>query len=322
MIELILRGLSREKLSIFLFHKVPLQASKLEPYDLAYADFIKMLDYIRGHFSVVPLDEAVDRLSEGRLPPAAACLTFDDGYSGWVEHVMPALLQRNLHATFFLTTGQFSGKAMWHERVGQVMTQLPACRLTLCDSELGPLDISDDNSRLQAVRRIEQYLKYLPRSRREYLIEQLEAMSGVQPAALSLMTEDDARTLHSKGFSIGAHTINHPILTLCTECEARDEIASVRESLSAVIGGDVTGFAYPNGRPAQDFNERHVRLVKDAGYKYAVTTQWGAATQSTSLYQIPRFTPWGPGTLRMSYQLARNYLVPGKSLNIPESALV
>ena len=72
MIELVLRGLSREKLSIFLFHKVPLQASKLAPQDLAFVDFLKMLDYVSEHFNVLPLDEAVNKLSTGRLP-AAAC---------------------------------------------------------------------------------------------------------------------------------------------------------------------------------------------------------------------------------------------------------
>ena len=159
MMELVLRGLSREKLSIFLFHKVPLQASKLAPYDLAYTDFLKMLDYVAEHFSVLPLDEAVDRLGKGKLPAATACLTFDDGYCSWVEHVMPALLERKLHATFFLTTGQFAGKPMWNERVEQAMTLLPEGRLQFDDAELESLDVRDEASRLQAVRRVEQYLK-------------------------------------------------------------------------------------------------------------------------------------------------------------------
>lgn len=322
MIELVLHGLSREKLSVFLFHKVPLQPSKLAPQDLAFVDFLKMLDYVSEHFHVLPMDEAVERLATGRLPAAAACLTFDDGYSSWVEHVMPALLSRNLHATFYVTTGQFAGKPMWHERVEQAMSLLPEGHHRLFDAELDILEVVDEASRLIAVRRVEQYLKYLPMARREDLIEHLEGLSGASPQQLTLMPEADVRTLHGKGFAIGAHTVNHPILTLCSEAEARREIAEGRESLAAMTGAPVTGFAYPNGRPAQDFNERHVRLVKEAGYKYAVTTQWGAATPATSLLQIPRFTPWGPGALRMSYQLARNYLLPGKTLGLAESVLV
>ena len=194
--------------------------------------------------------------------------------------------------------------------------------LRLFNAELEDLNVSDETTRLHAIRRVEQYLKYLPLARREHLIEHLESLAGVCPANLDLMLEEDVRTLHAKGFSIGAHTVNHPILTLCSEREARDEIATAQELLSSLTGSKVRGFAYPNGRPAQDFNERHVRLVKEAGYEYAVTTQWGAATPETSLYQIPRFTPWGPSTLKMSYQLARNYLLPGKTLGITESALV
>jgi peptidoglycan/xylan/chitin deacetylase (PgdA/CDA1 family) len=323
MIEFVLRKLSRDKLSIFLFHKVPVMPTRLAPYELVLADFLRMLDYVAEHFSVIPLDEAIVLLDTGRkLPPRAACLTFDDGYRSWVEHVMPALLERGLHATFFVTTGQFSDKPMWHERVEQAMTLMPEGRLDLVDSELETLTIADEATRLLAVRRVEQYLKYLPLARRERLIAHLENLSGTDPLVLDRMPEADVRTLHAKGFAIGAHTINHPILTLCNEQEARDEIAVARESLAALTGGQVNGFAYPNGRPAQDFNERHVRLVREAGYRYAVTTQWGAATAGTSLFQIPRFTPWGPSAWHMSYQLARNYLLPGKMLGITESALV
>lgn len=322
MIEMVLRSLSREKLSIFLFHKIPLAASKLAPYDLAFEEFQRMLDYIAERFNVVPLDEATQLLGAGKLPERAACLTFDDGYFGWVEHVMPELLSRNLHATFFITTCQFSGKPMWHERVELALSQLPPGEISLPDAELGVLPVNDEATRLFALRRIEQYLKYLPLARRERLIEYLENVSGAHPGDLQLMAAEDVRALHAKGFSIGAHTINHPILTLCSEAEARNEIAEARESLSALLNASVDGFAYPNGRPAQDFNERHVRLVKEAGYKYAVTTQWGAATAETSLLQIPRFTPWGPSSFKMSYQLARNYLLPGKTLGITESVLV
>jgi len=47
-------------------------------------------------------------LSE-RFPENAACLTFDDGYASFIEHVLPVLMDRKLSATLFIIT-DFVGK--------------------------------------------------------------------------------------------------------------------------------------------------------------------------------------------------------------------
>ena len=117
---------------------------------------------------------------------------------------------------------------------------------------------------------------------------------------------DSVRLLHSQGFDIGAHTVEHPILTECTREQARSEIGASKEELEAIIGGRVHSFAYPNGRPNTDYGQEHVDMVKALGYKVAVTTSNGAATRGADIFQLPRFTPWGLSDERIAYQLARN----------------
>lgn len=93
---------------------------------------------------------------------------------------------------------------------------------------------------------------------------------------------------------------------------ARAEIASGREMLEGMIGGRVRLFAYPNGKPGQDYLADHVRMVKDLGFDAAVSTAYGAATARSDLYQLPRFTPWDRGTLRLTLRMAQNMLrTPG-----------
>jgi peptidoglycan/xylan/chitin deacetylase (PgdA/CDA1 family) len=165
---------------------------------------------------------------------------------------------------------------------------------------------------------LEQELKYLTLSAREQALVRLEAAAGVRPESLSRMTTAQLRDLHSQGFGVGGHTINHPILDYCNDAELVEEVAGVREQLAAIVGGSIAGFAYPNGQPNADFSRHHVQAVRRAGYRYAVTTHWGVANPHTSPFQIPRFTPWAQREWHALYQAGRNLLV--QPVQVPETA--
>lgn len=68
-------------------------------------EFGRHLDWLSARSEVVPLGAVVDRLaapSDGR--PIVA-VTFDDGYEDNHAHALPALVDRGLTATFFVTSG-------------------------------------------------------------------------------------------------------------------------------------------------------------------------------------------------------------------------
>jgi phosphatidylinositol alpha-1,6-mannosyltransferase len=124
---------------------------------------------------------------------------------------------------------------------------------------------------------------------------------------------NSVRKLRDMGFDIGAHTVRHPILTECSQADAMTEIGGSREELEGIIGAKVSLFAYPNGRPNRDYQDEHVAMVKACGYEAAVATCNGTARGSTDLFELPRFVPWTAERARLTYQLARNYVVgPGK----------
>ena len=311
-----LQVLSKGKLSVFLFHKVPLQSDPLVPGDITLAAFERVLDQIVSQFHVLPLEDAVARLQSGRLPRRAACITFDDGYADWMAGAAPALLKRNLHATFFITTGQFDGLPLWHERIHAAVRAHPGPVLDIAMPSLGKPSLATLVDRMALVVRLEQELKYLTLAARQKALLQLEAAAGVRPEALPVMSEAQLRDLHSQGFGVGGHTINHPILDYCSERELVEEIVGVKDRLQAIVGGTIAGFAYPNGRPHADFSRHHVEAVRRAGYTYAVTTHWGAATSNTSPFQIPRFTPWAQREWHALYQVGRNLLI--RPVHVPE----
>lgn len=304
----VLKFFARNKLSVFLFHKVPVTADAIFPTDVNLAGFEQTIDFVAEHFNVLPLDEAVAAMQRGKLPPNSACITFDDGYPGWLTGPVAALERRNLHATFFITSGQFKGVPMWHERVGCAVKAAPGPSLELPGFGLPPLPLHNMQDRCVAAQRLESFLKYQSLEAREMLLLRLEAAAAVRMQDVPCMAVDDLRALHSKGFGIGAHTVLHPILSLCDATQSAYEIGAAREELELIVGGAVRCFAYPNGRPVKDFTADHIRMVQKAGYHYAVTTQSGWAGSNTPVFQIPRFTPWGPDGWHMALQLARNLM--------------
>ena len=305
-----LRFLARDKLSVFLFHKVPAVADPIVPQDLDIKGFKRMLDFVGEHFKVIPIDDAVQSMQVGKLPSRAACITFDDGYPGWIEGAVAELERRNFHATFYITSGQFNGVPMWHERVAHAVKSAPGPTLALVGFGLPALSVATLHDRQTTATLVETFLKYQPLDIRDKLLVRLENVAGVQSQDVPRMNLQDLRALYNKGFGVGAHTALHPILTLCDEDQAFREIGLVREEISALVGGSVHSFAYPNGRPVTDFNADHIRMVQRAGYRHAVTTQRGWATKNTPVFQIPRFTPWGPEAGHMALQLGRNLLTP------------
>ena len=309
MFNLPIKVLAQGKLTIFLFHKVPLIPDPVLPNEMDLPAFEHLLDTVVSCFSVIPYEEAVAGLTNDCLPPRAACITFDDGYESWLQGVVPVLEKRQLHATFFITTGQFEGRALWHERIAHAVKNWPTEAVDISHPAFPVAQVQTPEQRTGVVLALENFLKYLTLEVRNELLVTLEQGAGVTCDQVTRMSVADLKAIHQRGFGIGAHTVDHPILTYCDEVQALHEIGAAREILEGYIGAPVRSFAYPNGRPYADYSASHVELVKRAGYASAVTTQPGVGVPGRSVFQIPRVTPWAKAPLRVVLQLGRNLMV-------------
>jgi peptidoglycan/xylan/chitin deacetylase (PgdA/CDA1 family) len=72
-------------------------------------------------------------------------------------------------------------------------------------------------------------------------------------------------------FAIGAHTRTHPALPKLSDDAAWIEIAGSKRDVEEHVGQRVTAFAYPAGL----YGEREIRMVREAGYRVAVTVDPG-----------------------------------------------
>jgi peptidoglycan/xylan/chitin deacetylase (PgdA/CDA1 family) len=258
---------------------------------------------LAAEFKVLPLREACLRLARGQLPTRAVSITFDDGYADNEQLALPVLKRFGLQATFFVTTGYTGGRIMFNDAVIETVRRASVGTHNLSTLGLGTHSIGDVASRRAAIRSLIGQLKYRPLQERSRLVEQLgDAMSATPPNRL-MMDAAQIKHLCDEGMEIGAHTVNHPILKSIGEDEARSEIESSKRTLEEITGGPVTLFAYPNGKPGQDYGPEHVRLVREAGFAAAVSTVGGVAHRRSDLFQLPRFGPWDKNPLRLGARL-------------------
>ena len=83
---------------------------------------------------------------------------------------------------------------------------------------------------------------------------------------------------------VQAHTRTHPWLPRLDDAQAREEIAGSKCDLEQHLGHPVTSFCYPAGL----YGPREVRLVRDAGYRSAVTTDPGVNNAGIDLDRLRR----------------------------------
>jgi glycosyltransferase involved in cell wall biosynthesis/peptidoglycan/xylan/chitin deacetylase (PgdA/CDA1 family) len=204
------------------------------------------LDALARNHRFVPYEVLIEALQSGAwddIPPKALAATFDDGHRGNAA-LMPVLEAYDVVPTIFLSTGLVgTDEPYWWTAPG-------------VDHEA---------------------LKRVPNS------ERLERLAARPPrtSERQALSTDEVRLLAGR-VRFGAHTRSHPILPMCTEDEADDEIAGSKLDVERLTGEPCLDFSYPNG----DYGPREVELVRRAGFRSARTIEPGWVEPGTDPYRV------------------------------------
>ncbi len=297
------------RLSTLIFHRVLRQPDELFPGEVDARQFDDICRWVKQWFNVLPLDEAVRRLEAGTLPSRALSITFDDGYEDNESVARPILQKHGLTATFFVATGFLDGGRMWNDTIIESvrLTRLQALDLSAwTQADFGHHDLSTPGLRRTAIDVIIGQAKYLEPAERLRFTRFLAEAAQVDVPDDLMMRSDQVRSLRRAGMQVGAHTVSHPILAKLGDQEARHEMSHSKQHLEALLGEPVTLFAYPNGRPGDDYLPVNVAQARDCGFAAAMSTVWGTSRQGDDLFQLRRFTPWDRTRMRFGLRLAGN----------------
>jgi peptidoglycan/xylan/chitin deacetylase (PgdA/CDA1 family) len=297
---------TKAPLSILIFHRVLDEPDPLFPDEMHARRFDEVCAWLKRWFQVLPLDVAVSSLKAGSLPARAACITFDDGYADNFKVAMPILQRHGLVATFFIATGFLDGGRMWNDTIIESVRKCAQVDLDLSPIGLGRHPVEGIDNKRSAINQLINAIKYQPVADRVALTRELASLSNASLPDDLMMTSREVKSMRAGGMQIGAHTQSHPILARLGEAEAREEIQGSKVFLEALLGERIGLFAYPNGKPGEDYSPENIETVKSLGFDAAVSTQWGVSRPGDDLFQIRRFTPWDRSRLRFGARLLQN----------------
>lgn len=240
--------------------------------------FIKQLDYISKNFNAITLKDLCECLkSNKKIPRNSIVLTVDDGHEDFYRIAFPLLIERNIPATLFATTG-FVNKDLWlwPDKVTWLLSDLTELKT---DIQFGSVilrkGVVDGRQKEKYWKEIIDYLLSLNEQKKIERIKQFGAfldkvLPVIAPQEYSSCSWGQLKEMQASGIEIGAHTVTHPSLGRVERKQARAEIEGSLEALTEHLGKKQRTFCYPNGTPS-DYNFFIQDLVKQVGFSCAVT---------------------------------------------------
>src|SRR5215212_7346655 len=103
-----LEGYCPFEIPILLYHHLEPRHPAKTPYAISVAQFERQLNLLqRARFTTINFQQLLGVMLKGnRLPDKSVLISFDDGYTSFLEHAVPALLARRMTATAFLVAGE------------------------------------------------------------------------------------------------------------------------------------------------------------------------------------------------------------------------
>ena len=224
------------------------------------------------------------------------CITFDDGYRDNLDFAYPVLKKYQVPFAIYVATG-------FTDRVGEMWWL--ALEAVIAKNKLVGLQL-DGEDRLFNCRTAEEkratydYLYWWLRRREteeelRQVVRELAARYNVDIAKfcadLCMTWEEIAGLAADPLVTIGAHTVNHPILAKVPERAVRSELTNSRDVIEAALGVKPQHLAYPVG-DRTSAGPREFKIAAELGYKTAVTTRPGAIFRGHAdhLLALPRIS--------------------------------
>ena len=268
---------------------------------VAPGTFENHLQFVKRHFLVVSLAEGVNLLEQrrGKNDPGErplCAITFDDGWRDVYENAYPLLRSHGMAATVFLPTGFIGTRNwLWTDRLARHLNawnpgkEKRGVRTSVGSflRKQGVTGVADD----MELHGIIGAMKWLRQEEIDRILHAMSEEGGADSASEErvFLTWEEVGEMYQSGLvRFGSHTESHRILTTLSDDEVALELLRSKERLVAagVVDPDFIPFAYPNG----NYTDRIAAMVREAGYRLAVTTEkgWNRVKPVPDSYRLKR----------------------------------
>ena len=222
-------------------------------HDIDSKTAMQTFKYLSSNYNIIDLNDYIEAYSKNdftKIPKYALILTFDDGHIRNNE-ILNAVEKYRAYITIFACASICgTNRHYWFNYGGEELKKVSNRERLKSLEKKGFLQTKEFN----------------------------------QPQALTAKHIEKMRT--SKYINIQSHTLFHPSLPQCSDKDAEYEIVESKNILEKKYHLKVNVFAYPNG----DYSNRDIDIIKKAGYKCAITVDYGFNNLKTDIFKLKRIS--------------------------------
>lgn len=210
----------------------------------------RMVYLQKAGYPILRLDEALEGLRRGGLPPCATVITMDDGWRGVYSVGLPIIKELDIPVTVYVTTYYVENPTPVFPVTLSYLFWRTTARQVSLPRELGTFDLA---ARADEAEKLAQKLGGLlpPLDRLKFLKELADALdvsfADIERQQLfRVMDTQQLRCLDEAGVDIQLHSHHHE-WPLHDRAMVESEIAKNRRFLESVVSHPLEHFCYPSG---------------------------------------------------------------------------
>ncbi len=198
--------------------------------------FRKDLDFMLKYYRPVDVFELINIVRSGNVPEKNLFfLSFDDGLTEFYHTVAPILLEKGVPCTCFLNSAFIDNKDLFFRYKASIL--LETIKKTDTESDLWKRTeqwFSDNNLSVKDYKRELLKINYSSKTRLDELAEVMnfsfkDYLQKIKP----YLTSQQIHELIKKGFTFGAHSVDHPEYRYIP---FNEQIKQTRESIDQITG--------------------------------------------------------------------------------------
>lgn len=297
------------KPTVLMYHRIA--NADYDPWGIAVSPdhFDQQLAELGREREVMSLAEFGTLLAARKLPRRATAITFDDGYA-CNAHVAAPILRAHKHpATFFLATGAIDSELeFWWDELAVLLVEtcVPVSAVVTVGTKQFEIDFAtplvppevlktwhwtapSQHVRLHNYMNIWSEMRALRHTAQRVALDSMWQACSARPFSRDNyrpLTARAVKTLEVAGlFHIAPHSVTHAALSGLPEEAQRLEILSSRDACAALANNTTAIFSYPYG----DNSLITRRIVQEAGFAMACSTESRAVDATSDPFAIPRF---------------------------------
>jgi peptidoglycan/xylan/chitin deacetylase (PgdA/CDA1 family) len=289
------RTCMQKRLLVLCYHEVvPDELSRdvlLYDTGIGVTEFSRQIEELTRLFQPISVAQLRNwRTGNGIVPRNPVLVTFDDGYRNNLTYAAPVLQKFGIPALINICTGYVGQKRMlWPHEIFWRVLSWPKRVIPMPGNRREVRVSGDIWERMALAYELREFCKRLPGAlRREYLAL-LREYDAPPPndEVCSFLSWEELRILKDRGFEVGSHSVEHPILTLLDRGQLDHELRDSKRVIEEQTGGECICFAYPNGG-TMDISSTVTEAVHNAGYSFAFVVTGRLASASADPFVLDR----------------------------------